>query len=94
MKMTPFISLLLLSAAPAVAKEANPPLQITLPTVKQSQQTDFAQLDVLMRRYQAEPSVQLNEYISLERIKPQKRYDPGHFYRNPSGYGPVLTLRF
>lgn len=93
MKLTPFISLLLLAATPAVAKEA-PPLTIALPTVKQSDRTDFAQLDVLMRRYQPEPSIQLDTNISLERIKPPKRYDPGHFYRDPSGFGPVLTLRF
>lgn len=94
MKLTPFISLLLLVAAPAAAKEAAPPLQISLPTVKQSDRTDFAALDVLMRRYQAEPTVQLDEHIGLKRIKAPKRDDPGNFYRDPSGFGPVLTLRF
>lgn len=94
MKLTPFISLLLIGATPVVAKEAAPPFQITLPTVKPREGTDFAQLEELMRRYQAEPTLKLDSHIGLKRIKPPRRYDPGHFYRDPAGYGPVLTLRF
>lgn len=94
MRTTLFISLLALVASPALAKEVTPPFTITLPAVNPSHRTDFAQLDVLMRRYQPEPSIQLDTNIRLERIKPPKRYDPGHFYRDPSGFGPVLTLRF